>query len=93
MKDEPQGVSQAAQPAIDAAKARRPNDVIVGAASVAEVSAAGSVAGLSAAEITSEVAEVSVTVRGGMVAGAAITAAAAAVVGYGAYRLWKWLSE
>ncbi len=93
MKDEAEGVSQAAEPAIDAAKARRPEEVRAGAAAVGEVSAAGSVAGLSAAEITSEVTEVSVTVGNGMVAGAAITAAAAAVVGYGAYRLWKWLSE
>jgi hypothetical protein len=61
------------------------------------VAATGSVAGLSAAGITSGLAAIGGTVGGGMVAGAAITvaapAAAAAAVGYGAYRVWKWLSE
>jgi hypothetical protein len=64
---------------------------------VGAVAAAGSVAGLSAAGITSGLAAVGATVGGGMAAGVVITvaapAAAAAAVGYGAYKLWKWISE
>lgn len=64
---------------------------------VGTVAAAGSVAGLSAAKITSGLAAVGATVGGGMAAGVAITVAApavaAAAVGYGAYKLWKWISE
>lgn len=67
------------------------------AGAVGTVAAAGSVAGLSAAGITSGLAAVGATVGGGMVAGVAITvaapAAAAAAVGFGAYKLWKWISE
>lgn len=59
--------------------------------------AVGSLAGASAAGITSGLAAIGGTVGGGMVAGVAITAAApavaAAAVGYGAYCVWKWLSE
>lgn len=64
---------------------------------VVQGAAAGSVAGLSAAGITSGLAAVGATVGGGMAAGVAVTVAApavaAAAVGYGAYRFWKWLSE
>jgi hypothetical protein len=67
----------------------------VGTAGV--IATAGSVAGLSAAGITSGLAAVGATVGGGMVMGVAITAAApavaAAAVGFGAYEVWKWLSE
>lgn len=67
------------------------------AGAVGTVAAAGSVAGLSAAGITSGLAAVGATVGGGMAAGVAITvaapAAAAAVVGFGAYQFWKWISE
>jgi len=59
------------------------------------IAASGSVAGLSAAGITSGLAAIGGA--GGMVAGVAITVAApavaAAAVGYGAYHVWKWLSE
>ncbi|HEY9876325.1 MAG TPA: lecithin retinol acyltransferase family protein [Candidatus Obscuribacterales bacterium] len=59
--------------------------------------AIGSVAGLSAAGITSGLAAVGGTVGGGMAAGVAVTVAApavaAAAVGYGAYKLWKWITE
>jgi hypothetical protein len=67
------------------------------AGAVGTVAAAGSVAGLSAAGITSGLAAVGATVGGGMAAGVAVTVAApavaAAAVGYGAYRFWKWFSE
>jgi hypothetical protein len=67
------------------------------AGAVGTVAAAGSVAGLSAAGITSGLAAVGGVVGGGMAAGVAITAAApavaAAAVGYGAYKFWKWISE
>ncbi len=67
------------------------------AGAVGTVAAAGSVAGVSAAGITSGLAAVGATVGGGMAAGVAVTVAApavaAAAVGYGAYRFWKWLSE
>jgi hypothetical protein len=67
------------------------------AGAVGTIAAAGSVAGLSAAGITSGLAAVGGVVGGGMAAGVAITAAApaiaAAAVGYGAYKVWKWLSE
>lgn len=66
-------------------------------AATGAISAAGSVAGLSAAGITSGLAAIGGTVGGGMVAGVAITAAApavaAAAVGYGAYCVWRWLSN
>jgi hypothetical protein len=62
---------------------------------VAAVSAAGSVAGLSAAGITSGLAAIGATVGGGMAAGVCVTAAApavaAAAVGYGVYRLARWI--
>lgn len=64
--------------------------------SVAAISAAG-VSGLSAVGITSGLAAIGSTVGGGMVAGVAVTvaapAAAAAAIGYGAYRFIKWLSD
>jgi hypothetical protein len=67
------------------------------AGAVGTIAAAGSVAGLSAAGITSGLAAVGGVVGGGMAAGVAITAAApavaAAAVGYGAYKIWKWISE
>jgi len=62
-------------------------------ASVGAVSTLGATSGLSAAGITSGLAAVGGFVGGGMTAGVAVTAAApavaAAVVGYGTYRLWK----
>ena len=64
--------------------------------SVAAISAVGTTAGLSAAGITSGFAAIGGTVSGGMAAGVAMTVAAPATaalaVGYGAYRLWKWLA-
>lgn len=67
------------------------------AGAVSVIAASGSVAGLSAAGITSGLAAVGGVVGGGMAAGVAITAAApavaAAAVGYGAYKVWKWISE
>jgi hypothetical protein len=67
------------------------------AGTVGAVAAAGSVAGLSAAGITSGLAAVGATVGGGMAAGVAVTVAApavaAAAIGYGAYKFWKWISE
>ncbi|MBF0502821.1 MAG: lecithin retinol acyltransferase family protein [Candidatus Riflebacteria bacterium] len=64
---------------------------------VATISATGAVAGLSAAGITSGLAAVGGVVGGGMAGGAAICvaapAAAAAAVGYGAYRLWNWATK
>jgi len=57
----------------------------------------GSVAGLSGAGITSGLAAVGSTVGGGMAAGVLVTvaapAAAAAAVGYGAYKLLKWILD
>ncbi|MBZ4414682.1 lecithin retinol acyltransferase family protein [Myxococcus sp. XM-1-1-1] len=65
--------------------------------SVAAISVAGTVSGLSAAGITSGLAAIGGTVGGGMVAGVAVTvaapAAAAAAIGYGAYRFIKWLKD
>jgi hypothetical protein len=67
------------------------------AGSVAAISAAGTTAGLSAAGISSGLAAIGGTVGGGMAAGTALVAAApvaaAATVGYGAYKLWKWISD
>lgn len=67
------------------------------AGSVAAISTAGSVAGLSGAGITSGLAAIGGTVGGGMAAGTALTVAAPAVaaagVGYGLYKAWKWLSD
>lgn len=65
------------------------------AGALATVSAAGSVAGLSAAGMTSGLAAIGGALGGGMATGVAITIAAPAVaaagVGYGVYRLTKWL--
>lgn len=65
------------------------------AGSIASISAAGSVAGVSGAGITSGLFAIGSGVGGGMVAGAAVTiaapAVAAAAVGYGVYRLVRWL--
>lgn len=67
------------------------------AGGIATVSAAGSVAGLSAAGITSGLAAIGGTVGGGMAAGTMIVAAApvaaAAAVGYGIYKAWKWFKS
>jgi hypothetical protein len=67
------------------------------AAAIGTVSAAGTVAGLSGAGIASGLAAIGSTVGGGMVTGVAVTAAApavaAAALGYGVYRAWKWLAE
>lgn len=67
------------------------------AGGIAAISAAGTTAGLSAAGITSGLAAIGGTVGGGMAAGTAIVAAApvaaAAAVGYGAYKVWKWLTD
>jgi hypothetical protein len=65
-----------------------------GVAGVATVSAAGTVAGLSAAGITSGLAAIGAAAGGGMVAGVSIVAAgpalAAVGIGYGTYRVWRW---
>ncbi len=65
--------------------------------SVAAISIAGKVAGLSGAGITSGLAAIGSTAGGGMVAGTAIAVAApavaAAAVGYGVYKIWKWFSD
>ena len=67
------------------------------ATTIAAVSGAGTVAGLSAAGVTSGLAAIGGVVGGGMVAGLAVTAAvpvsAAAIVGYGSYKAWKWLNS
>lgn len=67
------------------------------AGGVAAVSSLGAVSGLSAAGISSGLATIGGTVGGGMVAGTAVVAAApvaaAAVIGYGAYKLWKWVAD
>jgi hypothetical protein len=67
------------------------------AGGVAAISVAGTTAGLSAAGITSGLAAIGGTVGGGMAAGTAVVAAApvaaAAAVGYGAYKVWQWLSD
>ena len=64
------------------------------AASVSAVAAAGAVSGLSAAGITSGLYAVGTAVGGGMAAGVVVTASAPAVaaacIGYGSYRIWKW---
>lgn len=65
------------------------------AGAVTAISAAGTVGGLSAAGITSGLAAIGGAVGGGMVAGVAVTvaapAAAAVAVGYGVYKLVKWI--
>ncbi len=65
--------------------------------SILAVSSAGSVAGLSGAGITSGLATIGSTVGGGMAAGTAIATAlpvaAAGAVGYGVYKLVKWLKD
>jgi hypothetical protein len=67
------------------------------AGGVAAISAAGTTAGLSAAGITSGLAAIGGTVGGGMAAGTAVVVAApvavAAAVGYGAYKVWQWLTD
>jgi hypothetical protein len=70
---------------------------VAGAAgTVGTLSAVGSVAGLSGAGITSGLAAIGGTVGGGMGAGVAIAVAAPAVVaagiGFGAYKIWQWLT-
>jgi hypothetical protein len=67
------------------------------AGSIGAISAAGSVAGLSGAGITSGLAAIGGTVGGGMASGVVIAtaapAAAAVAVGYGVYKLVKWLKD
>jgi hypothetical protein len=67
------------------------------AGSIGAISAAGSVAGLSGAGITSGLAAIGGTVGGGMASGVVIATAApvaaAAAVGYGVYKLVKWLKD
>lgn len=67
------------------------------ASAVGAVAASRSVAGVNAAGITSGLAAVGGAFGGGMAAGVVVTAAApavaAAALGYGAYRVWKWCSE
>lgn len=67
------------------------------AGSIGAISAAGSVAGLSGAGITSGLAAIGGTVGGGMASGVVIATAApvaaAAAVGYGIYKLVKWLKD
>jgi hypothetical protein len=71
--------------------------VVGTAAPVVAISTFGSVAGLSGAGITSGLAAIGGTVGGGMGAGIAITVAAPAVVaagvGYGAYKIWQWMTS
>lgn len=67
------------------------------AGSIGAISAAGSVAGLSGAGITSGLAAIGGTVGGGMASGVVIATAApvaaAAAVGYGIYKLVKWMKD
>jgi len=85
MKKEAEERNQVAE----AAKVICPSDLRAEVADVGAVFAAGSVAGITS-ELTAARRTVG-AVSGGRVA---ITAAAAAVaVGYGAYCLWKWLSD
>lgn len=67
------------------------------AGGVTAISAVGTTAGLSAAGITSGLAAIGGTVGGGMAAGTAVVVAtpvaAAAVVGYSAYKVWQWFSD
>ncbi|GEM_PF-1917973 len=68
-----------------------------GVFAVGAVYASGTVAGLSAAGITSGLAGIGSLVGGGMAAGVMLTTAApavaAAAIGYSSYRLWKWISK
>jgi hypothetical protein len=70
---------------------------VAGAAGTVGTLSAAGVAGLSSAGITSGLAAIGGTVGGGMGAGIAITVAAPAVVaagvGYGAYKIWQWLTD
>ena len=67
------------------------------AGTVGAIATAGSVAGLSGAGVTSGLAAIGSVVGGGMGAGIAITVAAPAVVaasvGYGAYKIWQWMTS
>ena len=67
------------------------------AGGIGAVSAMGSVAGLSAAGITSGLAAIGAGVGGGMAAGAvmvvAAPAAGAAIIGYGLYRVVRWMNS
>jgi hypothetical protein len=64
---------------------------------VGTIAAAGSVAGLSGAGITSGLAAIGSVVGGGMGAGIAVTVAAPAVatiaISYGAYKVWQYMTE
>ena len=65
--------------------------------SIATISAAGTVAGLSATGISTGLAAIGGVAGGGMAAGVVIATAApvaaAAAVGYGVYRIFKWLKD
>lgn len=67
------------------------------AGSLAAVSASGAIAGLSGTGITSGLAAIGGTVGGGMVSGAVLATAApvaaAAAIGYGVYRLIKYIKQ
>jgi hypothetical protein len=67
------------------------------AGSIAAVSAMGTTAGLSAAGITSGLAAIGGTVGGGMAAGVVVATAApvaaAAAVGYGIYKIVRWVKD
>jgi hypothetical protein len=64
---------------------------------VGTIAAAGSVAGLSGAGITSGLAAIGSVVGGGMSAGIAVTVAAPAVatiaISYGAYKIWQYMTK
>lgn len=64
---------------------------------VGTIAAAGSVAGLSGAGITSGLAAIGSVVGGGMSAGIAVTVAAPAVatiaISYGAYKIWQYVTK
>lgn len=64
---------------------------------VGTIAAAGSVAGLSGAGITSGLAAIGSVVGGGMSAGIAVTVAAPAVatiaISYGAYKIWQYVNK
>lgn len=60
--------------------------------SVVAIAVSGKVVGLGGAGITSGLAAIGGGMTSGLFVATAAPAAAAAVVGYGTYRLWKWLS-
>ena len=92
-KDDPNVPSEERAARSVARKATYGGAAAATAGGIAAVSAAGATVGLSGAGIASGLAAIGGTVGGGMVAGTALVAAApvaaAAGVGYGAYKLWK----